>query len=148
MTQYSRHLIWQNAHQFHLAVVLIMVIRKGLETQCRCIVRMTDITPCAWDHRPWACLLWWLRQSFCVLGIWFIMHWMQVLATKQCSSQTLVNLVSLDNATIGEIQHLYYGDECWYICRSITATFRKYITCWSCNLICMNIHMTKIDNLL
>ena len=59
---------------------------------------------------------------------------------------TLIMLGFLENAKIGEIQYLCYGDECWYLCRSITATFRKYIICWSCDLIRINLHtITNAD---
>ena len=44
----------------------------------------------------------------------------------------------LENAKIGNIQYLCYGDECWYLCRSTTATFRKNTICWSRDLICIN----------
>ena len=61
---------------------------------------------------------------------------------------TLNMLGFLENATIGEIQYLCYRDECWYLYRSITASFRKYIFFWSCNLICINLHMIKNANFL
>ena len=32
-----------------------------------------------------------------------------------------------ENAKIGEIQYLCPRAECWYLCRSITAIFRKKI---------------------
>ena len=53
----------------------------------------------------------------------------------------LIMLGFLENANIGEIQYLSYGDECWYICRSVTVTFRKCIILWSHDPICIYLHM-------
>ena len=61
---------------------------------------------------------------------------------------TLIMLGFLENAKIGEIQYLWYGDECWYFCTSITATFRKYIIFWSHDIICIDLHMIKNANFL
>ena len=60
-----------------------------------------------------------------------------------CLVLTLIMQSFLENAKIGEIQYLCDEDECWYICRSITATFRKCIISWSQDIICINLHMTK-----
>ena len=55
---------------------------------------------------------------------------------------TLNMLGFLENAKIGEIQYLCYGDKCWYLCRSITATFTNiYIIFLSLDLICIHLHM-------
>ena len=40
---------------------------------------------------------------------------------------TLLPLGNPENAKISTIQYLCCGDKCWYSCRPITATFRKYI---------------------
>ena len=58
-------------------------------------------------------------------------------------SLTRIMLGCPENAKIGDIHYLCYGNKCWCICRSIIATFRKYIICWSRDLICINLHIIK-----
>ena len=59
------------------------------------------------------------------------------------NNSSLIMLGFPENAKIGEIQYLCYGDECCFLCRSGTATFRTYIMFWSCYLIFINLHMIK-----
>ena len=49
----------------------------------------------------------------------------------KCGELTLIMLAFLENAKIADIQYLCDGDAYCYLCRSITATFRKYIIFWS-----------------
>ena len=59
---------------------------------------------------------------------------------------TLIMQGFLENANIGEIQYLCYEDKCWYLCRSIIATLKKYVICWSHDLICINVHIITNAN--
>ena len=123
-------MIWQTAHQVHLAFVLIMVVRKDLESQCRCIGRMTGIINCG-DREPWACLLLWLNQSFRVLGIWFIMHLMHVLATKQCSSLSYrqwgkFSLMQMVNGNDCNIRDLMLYCVCWNTSQSYNSMVQHW----------------------
>ena len=67
---------------------------------------------------------------------------------QRISLLTLIMLGFLENAKNCEIQYLCYGDKCWYLCRAITATLKKYIICSSHDLIFINLHMIKNANFL
>ena len=67
---------------------------------------------------------------------------------RVCGVLTVIVIGLPEHANIGETQYLCYHplDQCSYICGPITATFRKN-GCF-CDLICINLHISLIMQIL